>query len=219
MQLSDQQEKRLGKHTKEFEEFHVEIAKEIYKQAAQIGGMDVFSSDESGNLSKIEWKDIELDLETELQPWPAGLLADSPAMRQQQSMQMVNLPGMEPVAMDLMRYPDTEEALSEAFAIKDYQKKQYKQLLRGEAIDPPSRERMVEQMYPFWQNMQFKADVDEVGPEIMGKIRAWLSQANKIITQINAERMQQMQMMQQASQQTQQGGGSNGQGQSGNSSS
>jgi hypothetical protein len=199
VQLSDQQEKRLGKHALEFERWHVEIARQFYIEAKEIKGMDVFSADESGRLEKIEWSQMDLTKETEIQPWPAGLLADTPAARQQQVMELMRLgderlTGMLP---KILRYSDFESIVGEAFSLSDYQDSQYRNLLQGDPIDPPSKEMMPEEMMIFWQNMYFKSSAEGMEPEKIGKIRAWLKKCNSIIEerrQAEAAMMAQAQM-------------------------
>lgn len=121
-----------------YEEFVVEVARQVVRCAKQIGGEYRVRSVAKGGITFIDWSEIDLDEDMyAIRVFPTNLLPSTPAGKLQLGQDLMQL-GMEPEDMaDVIDFPDTEGWLKRKLAPRRVIERNIAHMLKtGEFISP-----------------------------------------------------------------------------------
>lgn len=136
-EYGDQTSERFVAQMRRWETFHMDVVRISLDEVRSMGGVRVDVPDRNAK-DEVDWKDVSLeDNAYVLQCFPMALLPQQPAARQQRIEELTEAGWFtRDEAMELMDFPDMEEAVESATAPRTSIRQRIDRMLDGEYIAP-----------------------------------------------------------------------------------
>jgi len=189
-EYSDIESERFSTVAKAYEEFHLGIARLVVAHARKLAASGKFRATglDGRFLREIEWKDVDLaEDKYVLQAWPVSALPQTPAGRLQTVQELYGAGFLDKeTALQLLDFPDLQEASSLALAPLDLIRAQLEKMLDDGEYQPPEPYQDLELARRTAQYAEQRGKIDGAPAANLELVRQYIDACGALLSQAQA---------------------------------